>query len=108
MSLQRRSVGARRIRDKFDANPSYPVACTALRAQIVPFRHAHNGYRESFAAFLELLDNQRFARAVTPDRAQLEAVMVRRMKSELKLRWDGSRRFAERIVRHLRGALHRR
>src|SRR5271169_857566 len=43
----------------------------------------------------------RFARAVRPDRAQLEAVMVRRMKSELKLRWDGSRRFAERIVRHL-------
>jgi hypothetical protein len=27
--------------------------------------------------------------------------MVRRMKSELKLRWDGSRRFAERMVKHL-------
>lgn len=61
----------------------------------------HNGYRESFAALLELLDSQRFARAVTPDRNQLDAVMVRRMKSELKLRWDGSRRFAERIVKHL-------
>lgn len=61
----------------------------------------HNGYRESFAALLELLDNQRFARAVMPDRSQLEAVMVRRMKSELKLRWDGSRRFAERVVRYL-------
>lgn len=61
----------------------------------------HNGYRESFAALLEILDSQRFARAVTPDRHQLEAVMVRRMKSELKLRWDGSRRFAERIVRYL-------
>jgi hypothetical protein len=62
----------------------------------------HNGYRESFAALLELLDNQRFARIIlTPDRAQLDAVMVRRMKSELKLRWDGSQRFAERIVKHL-------
>jgi SNF2 family DNA or RNA helicase len=61
----------------------------------------HNGYRESFAALLELLDSQRFARAVTPDRTQLDAVMVRRMKSELKLRWDGSRRFAERNVKHL-------
>ncbi len=61
----------------------------------------HNGYRESFAALLELLDNQRFARAVTPDRNQLDAVMIRRMKSELKLRWDGSRRFAERVVKHL-------
>jgi superfamily II DNA or RNA helicase len=61
----------------------------------------HNGYQESFAALLELLDSQRFARAVTPDRAQLDAVMIRRMKSELKLRWDGSRRFAERVVGHL-------
>ena len=61
----------------------------------------HNGYRESFAALLELLDSQRFARAVTPDRNQLDVVMVRRMKDELKLRWDGSRRFAERVVKHL-------
>jgi superfamily II DNA or RNA helicase len=80
----------------------------AIRSLAPHFEHKlflsatpHNGYRESFAALLELLDNQRFARAVTPDRAQLEAVMVRRMKSELKLRWDGSRRFAERCVRHL-------
>lgn len=58
----------------------------------------HNGYRESFSALLELLDNQRFARAVMPDQAQLRAVMVRRMKSELELRWDGSRRFAVRKV----------
>jgi superfamily II DNA or RNA helicase len=58
----------------------------------------HNGYRESFSALLELLDNQRFARNVMPNRGQLEAVMVRRMKSELKTRWDGSRRFADRKV----------
>jgi superfamily II DNA or RNA helicase len=61
----------------------------------------HNGYRESFSALLELLDNQRFMRAVMPDRNQLDAVMVRRMKSELELRWDGTRRFAERRVCHL-------
>ena len=59
----------------------------------------HNGYRESFSALLELLDNQRFARNVMPNRGQLEAVMVRRMKSELKLGWDGRRRFADRKVR---------
>jgi SNF2 family DNA or RNA helicase len=58
----------------------------------------HNGYRESFSALLELLDNQRFARAVMPDRNQLDAIMVRRMKSELELRWDGTRRFAKREV----------
>jgi superfamily II DNA or RNA helicase len=61
----------------------------------------HNGYVESFSALLELLDNQRFARAVRPNRVQLEAVMVRRMKSELELRWDGNRRFAKRCVKHL-------
>lgn len=81
---------------------------TAIRSLVPHFEHKlflsatpHNGYRESFAALLELLDNQRFARAVTPDRAQLDAVMVRRMKSELMLRRDGSRRFAERVVKHL-------
>ena len=80
----------------------------AIRSLAPHFEHKlflsatpHNGYRESFAALLELLDSQCFARAVTPDRIQLDAVMVRRMKSELKLRWDGSRRFAERIVKHL-------
>lgn len=80
----------------------------AIRSLAPHFEHKlflsatpHNGYRESFAALLELLDSQRFARAVTPNRDQLDAVMVRRMKSELKLRWDGSRRFAERVVKHL-------
>ncbi len=48
----------------------------------------HNGYKESFSALLELLDNQRFARGIEPDRQQLAAVMVRRLKSELK-QWDG-------------------
>ena len=61
----------------------------------------HNGYPESFSALLELLDNQRFARGVRPNRLQLEAVMVRRLKDELKLKWDGTRRFAERKVDYL-------
>lgn len=52
----------------------------------------HNGYQESFTALLELLDNQRFARGVPPDREQLGAVMVRRLKTEI-LNWDGSPRF---------------
>jgi superfamily II DNA or RNA helicase len=80
----------------------------AIRALTPHFEHKlflsatpHNGYRESFAALLELLDNQRFARAADWSSAQLDAVMIRRMKNELKLRWDGSRRFAERRVKHL-------
>ncbi len=62
----------------------------ALRLLVPHFEHKlfltatpHNGYPESFSALLELLDNQRFARSTTPDRKQLNAVMVRRMKSEL-------------------------
>ncbi|MBI3817446.1 MAG: DEAD/DEAH box helicase [Planctomycetes bacterium] len=56
----------------------------------------HNGYKESFTALLELLDDQRFHRGVEPDRNQLGAVMVRRMKSDLQKMWDTRGRFAER------------
>lgn len=58
----------------------------------------HNGYRESFSALMELLDDQRFARGVTPDRQQLQAVMVRRMKSELPPIFDGTPRFPAREI----------
>jgi len=57
----------------------------------------HNGYPESFSALLELLDNQRFARGVPPDRKQLERVMVRRLKKELKDAW-GNQKFPDRIL----------
>lgn len=57
----------------------------------------HNGYSESFRALLELLDNQRFHRGADPDRKQLAAVMVRRLKSELPPRWDGTPRSAKRV-----------
>jgi superfamily II DNA or RNA helicase len=43
----------------------------------------HNGYPESFSALLELLDEQRFARSVTPDEKQRQQVIVRRLKSEI-------------------------
>ncbi|MEO3778172.1 DISARM system SNF2-like helicase DrmD [Micromonospora sp. B11E3] len=58
----------------------------------------HNGFTESFTALLELLDDQRFARGVKPSDEQLARVMVRRLKSELPPRWDGTPRFP---VRHL-------
>jgi superfamily II DNA or RNA helicase len=58
----------------------------------------HNGYPESFTALLELLDPQRFARGVSPERSSLLAVMVRRMKSELPPRWDGTPRFPARTL----------
>lgn len=55
----------------------------------------HNGYQESFTALLELLDNQRFARGVMPNPQQLNAIMVRRLKSEF-IYWDGKPRFPQR------------
>ncbi|MEM7712099.1 MAG: DISARM system SNF2-like helicase DrmD [Cyanobacteria bacterium P01_A01_bin.68] len=74
----------------------------AIRLLVPHFEHKlfltatpHNGYPESFTALLELLDSQRFARGVVPDRKQLQVVMVRRLKSEMK-DWDGSNLFPAR------------
>jgi SNF2 family DNA or RNA helicase len=61
----------------------------------------HNGYPESFTALLELLDNQRFARGTEPDRKQLNAVMVRRLKSELPKDDFGNARFPDRSLEAL-------
>src|SRR5439155_3571034 len=56
----------------------------------------HNGHSNSFAALLEILDSQRFTRgfAVEPD--DLEPVMVRRLKSDL--RRLGVAKFPERVI----------
>lgn len=85
----------------------------ALRELVPHFEHKlflsatpHNGYPESFSALLELLDNQRFSRLPPPNdgpqrkafEKQLHAVMVRRMKSELPPKWDGSPRFPKRVL----------
>lgn len=68
----------------------------AIRLLVPHFEHKlfltatpHNGYPESFTALLELLDAQRFARGVSPERKQLDVVMVRRLKQEMQ-DWDGS------------------
>jgi len=61
----------------------------------------HNGYSESFTALLEILDSQRFARGVDPDRNQLQVVMIRRLKQELPPRWDGKPRFPVRRLEAL-------
>ena len=43
----------------------------------------HDGFKESWTALLELLDDQRFARNVEPDERHLNKVMIRRLKTEL-------------------------
>lgn len=62
---------------------------TKLIRRLVPhFEHRlflsatpHNGYPESYTALLELIDDQRFARGVDPDKEALKDTVVRRLKS---------------------------
>ncbi len=55
----------------------------------------HNGYPSSFTALLEILDNQRFARGVEPDRAAVKETVVRRLKRDI-VDDEGNPRFAAR------------
>ncbi|MFH0241787.1 DISARM system SNF2-like helicase DrmD [Streptomyces sp. HK10] len=55
----------------------------------------HNGYPESYTALLELIDDQRFARGVEPDREALRDTVVRRLKSSVTDA-DGNPRFRTR------------
>ena len=61
----------------------------------------HNGFKESFTALLELLDNQRYHRGSEINEKQLKGVtMVRRLRSDSEIgkRWDGSTRFPSRKI----------
>jgi len=55
----------------------------------------HNGHSNSFTALLELLDPARFTRGVPFDQADLDAVLVRRLKDDLRRIGE---EFPERIV----------
>jgi superfamily II DNA or RNA helicase len=57
----------------------------------------HNGYSNSFAALLELLDPFRFARGVEPDPQTVRDVTVRRLKHEM-VDEDGKPRFPKREI----------
>ena len=57
----------------------------------------HNGYDNSFAALLELLDPHRFARGIRPAKEATREITVRRLKKDL-VNEDGSPRFAARRV----------
>ena len=59
----------------------------------------HNGYPESFQALLEMLDPNRFTKGVPPSARERDAVMVRRLKSHLRMVLDdGEQRFPERRI----------
>lgn len=78
----------------------------AVRELVDRFEHKlflsatpHNGHSNSFSALLELLDRQRFCRGVTVGSAkELEPVMVRRLKEDLRKLEGG---FPEREVEEI-------
>jgi superfamily II DNA or RNA helicase len=55
----------------------------------------HNGHETSFEALLEILDNQRFARGVKPDKNAVKDIVVRRLKRDI-VNADGTPRFVPR------------
>lgn len=59
----------------------------------------HNGHSNSFATLLEILDPQRFTRGITVDAKELEPVMVRRLKEDLRRLGQP---FPERIVKPIK------
>lgn len=58
----------------------------------------HNGHSNSFSALLELLDPQRFCRGVPATQKLLDAVMVRRLKDDLRTIQGG---FPERKIKQI-------
>ena len=58
----------------------------------------HNGHPNSFSALLEILDPQRFLRGVKVRKGDLGAVMVRRLKEDIRAVQGG---FAERRVQQI-------
>lgn len=59
----------------------------------------HNGHSNSFSALLEMLDPQRFTRGVEVRPRDLEPVMVRRLKADLRRLGEA---FPERIIEAVR------
>lgn len=60
----------------------------------------HNGYQASFTALLEILDDQRFARGVEPDRNAVRQTVIRRLKHDI-VDADGTPRFKQRQAREI-------
>jgi SNF2 family DNA or RNA helicase len=77
----------------------------AVRGLATRFEHRlflsatpHNGHSNSFSSLLEILDPQRFTRGVPVRPRELDAVMVRRLKSDLR---HFGEKFPERVVQSI-------
>lgn len=74
----------------------------AVREIAAPFEHRlflsatpHNGHANSFSTLLDILDPQRFTRGIEVNSKDLEPVMVRRLKEDLR---QLGHKFPERLV----------
>ena len=74
------------IRYAIDSQTTRAVRDIAPRFEHRLFLSAtpHNGHSNSFSALLEILDPQRFCRGVNVLKGQLEDVMIRRLKSDIR------------------------
>jgi superfamily II DNA or RNA helicase len=89
------------LRYAIDSALTYQLRDLAPRFEHRLFLSAtpHNGHSNSFTALLELLDPARFTRGVPFDQSDLDAVLVRRLKDDLRRIGED---FPERIVEPLR------
>lgn len=78
----------------------------AIRSLAFRFEHRlflsatpHNGHSNSFSSLLEILDRERFIRGVKVTRENRDAVMIRRLKDDL--RQIGVTGFPERIIEQI-------
>ncbi|MGO9743553.1 MAG: DISARM system SNF2-like helicase DrmD [Roseiarcus sp.] len=78
----------------------------SVREMAVLFEHRlflsatpHNGHSNSFATLLEILDPQRFTRGIDVEAKELEPVMVRRLKEDLRRLGHP---FPERVIEPIR------
>lgn len=60
----------------------------------------HNGYPASWTALLEILDDQRFARGVTPNSDAVDETVIRRLKRDIVDK-DGRPRFPARVSKEI-------
>jgi hypothetical protein len=67
--------------------------------RLFPTATPHNGHSNSFSALLEMLDPQRFERGIDVHPEDLEPVMVRRLKADLRRLGEA---FPERIIEAVR------
>ena len=72
------------IRHRFQDHQGCPGTGPLFEHRLFLSATPHNGHSNSFSALLEILDPQRFCRGVKPLKDNLDRVLVRRLKDDLR------------------------